>query len=166
MPRLRRLVHAGKVFFVTTNLQRRKPPFTPEERDLVCAQIGAVCSCAPCKQCGFVVMPDHLHLLLLPLPEQAISSLVQKLKVATSRKINAHRGVRGQLWQKGFFDRFMRTPKEFLETLAYIHQNPVRKRLAGEPVAWRWSSASAYAGRECIIVVDFLDLPAQSEKRW
>ena len=166
MLRLRRLVHSGKVFFVTTNLQRGKPPFTPEERDLMCAQIGAVCGRTQCRLCGFVVMPDHMHLLLSPLPGERISPLVQELKATTSRKLNAYRGGRGPVWQKGFFDRFMRTPKEFLETLAYIHQNPVRKGLIREPAAWRWSSAAAYAGRECILQVDFLDIPAQTEKRW
>lgn len=58
----------------------------------------------------------------------------------------------------------MRTPKEFYETLDYIHQNPVRKGLAATAQDWRWSSASAYAGNECIISADFIDLPAQSEK--
>jgi putative transposase len=111
-------------------------------------------------------MPDHVHLLLLPASGHRISPLIQALKATTSRKVNAARRLRNQLWQKGFFDRFMRTPKEFLETLDYIHQNPVRKGLVDAAVKWRWSSAAAYAGQKCIIAVDFLDLPAQSEKRW
>ena len=163
MPRLHRLVHSGRVFFITTNLQRGKPRFTPEERNLISQQISAICRRAQCRLCGFVVMPDHMHLLLLPSPGRRISPLVQELKISTSRKVNAHRGARGQIWQKGFFDRFMRTPKEFRKTLAYIHQNPVRKGLVDDPTSWRWSSALGYAGRECIIPVDFLDLPGRSD---
>ncbi len=68
------------------------------------------------------------------------------------------------LWQKGFFDRFMRTPQEFLETLEYIHQNPAQKGLVAIPTDWDWSSARAYAGGECIIKIDFLNLSAQTEK--
>ncbi len=59
----------------------------------------------------------------------------------------------------------MRTPAEFLETLDYIHQNPVRKGLVTGPVDWRWSSATAYRGSESIIPVDVLDLPAGSQER-
>lgn len=113
---------------------------------------------------GFVVMPDHLHLLVLPAAGDTISALVQELKYASGRRINAARGHKGALWQKGFFDRFMRTPKELLETLDYMHQNPVRKGFVEKPEDWRWSSARAYAGQECILRVDFLDLPAQIEK--
>ncbi len=60
----------------------------------------------------------------------------------------------------------MRTPQEFLETLDYIHQNPVRKGLAEKAADWCWSSARAYARMESIIRVDFLDLPAQAEKHF
>jgi len=109
-------------------------------------------------------MPDHLHLLVRPLPGDPISVLMQELKYVSGRRINIARGSRGTLWQKGFFDHFMRTPKEFAETLDYIHQNPVRKGLAQSAEDWRWSSAPAYAGLECIITIDFIDLPAQSEK--
>jgi putative transposase len=109
-------------------------------------------------------MPDHLHLLVLPAADDTVSDLVGELKYVSSRKISAVRGNKGPLWQKGFFDRFMRTPKELLETLDYMHQNPVRKGLATTAEQWRWSSASAYAGRPSILAVDFLDLPAESEK--
>ncbi len=110
-------------------------------------------------------MPDHVHLLILPAPGDSISKIVQELKYASNRIINAKRKRRGSLWQKGFFDRFTRTPKEFVETLEYMHQNPVRKGLVAMPSAWRWSSASAYLGLDPVIPVDFLDLSAQSEKR-
>jgi len=60
----------------------------------------------------------------------------------------------------------MRTPAEFLETLDYIHQIPVRKGLVTGPVDWRWSSATAYRGSGSIIPVDFLELPARTEKHF
>jgi REP element-mobilizing transposase RayT len=65
---------------------------------------------------GFVVMPDHLHLLVLLAFEDTLSRFVQDLKSDTARKINSRRRTSGAFWQKGFFDRFMRTPQEFLET--------------------------------------------------
>ncbi len=164
MTRLRRLVGSDKIFFLTTNLQRGLALFTPRERELLCHTMASVRTRRQFQLAGFVVMPDHLHLLVRPVPGDPISVLMQELKYASGRRINVARSSRGMLWQKGFFDRFMRTPKEFYETLDYIHQNAVRKGLAERAQDWRWSSAPAYAGLESIIPVDFLDMPAQSEK--
>jgi len=164
MPRLRRLVRTAKVFFVTTNLQRGWPQLAPTERDLLGGTIDTVRRRRGFRLAGFVVMPDHLHLLVLPASGDTISGIVQELKHSAGRRINAVRGGKGTFWQKGFFDRFMRTPKELSETLDYMHKNPVRKGLVTTAEQWRWSSASAYAGRPSILAVDFLDLPAESEK--
>jgi putative transposase len=164
MARLRRLVLSGKAFFITTNLRRGLTPFSPKERDILCEAIAEVRTRRRFRLPGFVVMPDHLHLLILPAAEQTISAVVQELKYVSGRHINALRGTQGSLWQKGFFDRFMRTPQEFFETLDYMHQNPVRKVLAAAPTEWRWSSAAAYAGGECLIPVDFVELPARHEQ--
>lgn len=166
MTRLRRLVPTGKVFFVTTNLQRGRAHFAPSERDLLCEVIADGRSRRGFRLPGFAVMPDHLHLLVLPAVGDSLSVLMQDLKHVSARAINAMRRRKGKLWQKGFFDRFMRTPKEFFETLDYMHKNPVRKALVSASTDWRWSSASAYAGGACIIPVDFLELPAQSEHRF
>lgn len=164
MARLRRLVVRSRIFFITTNVKRGVRGFDSKERDLFCHAMAAVRERRGFCLAGFVLMPDHLHLLVVPAGEDTISALMQELKYVTGRRINAHRESEGALWQKGFFDRFMRTAKEFLETLDYMHQNPVRKKLAAAAEEWRWSSAPAYAGRACLLPVDFLDLPAQSEK--
>ena len=165
MPRLRRLVQSDKIFFVTTNLRKGLAYFTTKERDLLCGAIAEVRGRRPFRLVGFVVMPDHIHLLVLPDPTDTVSALMQDLKHTTGRAINAERGRQGMVWQKGFFDRFMRTPKEFGKTLDYIHHNPVRKGLVGKPTEWRWSSAAAYCGQSSVIPVDFIELPAQAEVR-
>ena len=165
MARLQRLVPTGKVFFVTTNLRRGLPAFSPRERDALCKIIATVRARRRFRLPGYVLMPDHLHLLLLPAAEDTLAAVVQELKFVSGRTINKRRGTRGALWQKGFFDRFMRTAKEFLETLTYLHQNPVRKNLVPAADGWRWSSASAYTGSAGLIAIDFLDLPAEAEKR-
>ncbi|MCH8948620.1 MAG: transposase, partial [Acidobacteria bacterium] len=93
---------------------------------------------------GFMIMPDHAHWLALPRPEDTLSTIVQQWKRNSAMKINSLRRTR--------------------ETLEYIHQNPVRKGMVAIPTDWDWSSARAYAGDECIIKIDFLNLPAQTEK--
>lgn len=165
MPRLRRLVSGDKIFFVTPNLRRGLKAFTPRERALLCQGLDEIRQRRQFGLAGFVGMPDHLHLLVLPAAGETISAVVQELKYVSSRKINGERGGRGTLWQKGFFDRFMRTPKEFSETLDYMHRNPVRKGLVASAEEWRWSSASAYAHLQSITRVDFLTLLAESEKQ-
>ena len=164
--RLKRLVRSGKAFFVTTNLSRGLSRLVPKEHDLICQAVSQVCHRRRARLSGFVVMPEHLHLLILLALEDSLSRFVQDLKSGTARRINSRRRTSGAFWQKGFFDRFMRTPQEFLETLDYIHQNPVRKGLAEKAADWSWSSARAYARMESIIPVDFLDLPAQTERHF
>ena len=165
MPRLRRLVRGGKAFFITTNLCRGLPALSAPERALLCFELAAVRDRRKAKLAGFVIMPDHAHLLVLPSPQDTISRFVQEFKYTSGRRINTERQTKESLWQKGFFERFMRTPQEFLETLTYMHQNPLRKNLALAADEWQWSSASAYAESECIIPIDFIDLPAEAEKR-
>jgi REP element-mobilizing transposase RayT len=118
--RLKRLAQSGKAFFVTTNLSRGLPRLVPKEHDLICQAVSQVCRRRRARLSGFVVMPDHLHLLVLLALEDSLSRFVQDLKSGTARRINSRRRTSGAFWQKGFFDRFMRTPQEFLETLDYI----------------------------------------------
>ena len=55
-------------------------------------------------------------------------------------------GADGELWQPRFFDRALRTVKEYNEKVEYIHLNPVRAGLVSRPEDWRWSSYNEYAG--------------------
>ena len=56
------------------------------------------------------------------------------------------RGAEGGLWQPRFFDRALRSVKEYNERVEYIHLNPVRAGLVSRPEDWRWSSYNEYAG--------------------
>ena len=165
MGRLSRIAQSERLFFVTTNLRRSLRHFNPAERTLICEVFHATHRRRGFRLAGFVAMPNLINLLVLPTPQDTLSRIVQEIKSVTSRKINARRRKRGSLWQKAFFDHYMRTPDEFLETLEYIHQNPVHKGLATTATDWTWSSARAYATEHSIIPVDFLDLPAETEKR-
>ena len=164
MGRLGRISQRGRVFFITTNLRRGRRNFNPTERTIICKVLDDTRLRRGFRLPGFVVMPNHIHLLILPFPGDFLSKLIQEIKFVTARKINAGRGKRGPLWQKNFFDHYMRTPKKFLKTLDYIHQNPVRKSLTACATDWLWSSAAAYAKADCIIQVDFLNLSAQTEE--
>ncbi len=71
---------------------------------------------------------------------------MESIKVGATRRINAQRGERGVLLQGRFFDRALRTVKEYNQKVAYIHWNPVMAGLVKRPEGWKWSSVHEYTG--------------------
>ena len=84
----------------------------------------------------FVLMPEHVHLLLTPV-DAAVERVVGLIKGGFSHRLDGPKPV----WQRGFSDRRTRSREEFLAMRAYILMNPVRKRLCSRPEDWKWSSA-------------------------
>jgi putative transposase len=89
---------------------------------------------------SWVVMPDHMHMVILPrcpLPE-----IMRWLKAATANRANHLLGRRGQaFWQREYFDRWIRSDEQLQSAIAYVEDNPVRKGLAASAEEWPWSSA-------------------------
>ena len=73
---------------------------------------------------AFVIMPNHVHILLSPIGENSIVSIVSKLKRYSSRMIKQCVGTDGNVWQREMFDRMMRGEDDFAHKLAYIVNNP------------------------------------------
>lgn len=71
----------------------------------------------------YVVMPNHVHLILLPYEEEPLSAIMHSIKSFTTKKINRLLGRSGSLWQRDYFDRLIRSVKDYEETAAYILQN-------------------------------------------
>ncbi|MEO5923918.1 MAG: transposase [Bryobacteraceae bacterium] len=91
---------------------------------------------------AWVVMPNHVHLLLTP--AVSISKLMGSLKTASAIRANAFLNRSGQpFWQEESFDRVVRDDDEFRRTLRYIETNPVVAGLAENAGGYRWSSAGA-----------------------
>jgi REP element-mobilizing transposase RayT len=72
----------------------------------------------------FVVMPNHVHVLFRPLRENRLEDIMQTWKRYSARQINQMRGQHGSLWQSEYWDRLIRTEKQFLWTRNYIEKNP------------------------------------------
>jgi putative transposase len=85
---------------------------------------------------AFVVMPDHIHLLLTP-QSITLERAVQLVKGGFSHRI----GSKFPVWQRGFADLRMRDREDYLTHVNYIHDNPVRARLCQTPEDYRYSSA-------------------------
>lgn len=124
-------------YFVSTATHDRRPHFRTEAYcELFLETLQHYRREGHYRLHAFVVMPDHIHLLLTP-NELTIERVMGFIKGGFSHKIPAIK----PFWQKGYHDRLIRDAEEFISRKAYIHDNPVRARLAGSPFAYRFSSA-------------------------
>ena len=144
MSRLRRIAIQDRIFFVTTNLANGVAPLSPTERDLVLNALNALRGPHRFLILGYVIMPDHTHLLLAS-TEESVSQIMHQWKFKTGFAILKARGNRGSLWQPRYFDFICRRNRDVSNKLQYIHENPVEAGLARSGIDWRWSSAAYYA---------------------
>jgi REP element-mobilizing transposase RayT len=99
-----------------------------------------------CVLHNFVVMANHVHLLITPRIE--VPKLTQSLKRATAREGNRLLGTTGQpFWQDESYDRWVRNAEEFERIARYIEMNPVSAGLCASPEDFRWSSGRPSATR-------------------
>lgn len=91
---------------------------------------------------GYVVMPEHIHLLMSE-PERATrADALKSLKQGVLRRLI---GDAKRFWQKRYYDFNIRNEPQFGEKLRYIHRNPMKRGLCACPQDWKWSSFLHYA---------------------
>ncbi|MHB8526969.1 MAG: REP-associated tyrosine transposase [Candidatus Acidiferrales bacterium] len=139
---IRRVRHAG-VYFVTTHTWQRRALFQKDATaQILLAQI------LDCRDRGFyflhafVIMPDHLHLLLTPAENTSLEKAMQMIKGGSAHRIRKELLYRSPVWQPGFHDRWIRTVDEFRTRFDYIAQNPVAARIVESALDYRWSFSS------------------------
>jgi REP element-mobilizing transposase RayT len=89
---------------------------------------------------AFVVMPNHIHLLITPLI--ALANLMRSLKGITAKRANEILGLTGRpFWQEESYDHLVRNRNEFEKIRTYIEANPIRARLVPESNQYPWSTA-------------------------
>jgi putative transposase len=89
---------------------------------------------------AFVVMPDHVHLILTPAQDVTIERAVQLIKGAYSHALGTLIGRKPEVWQRGFTDHRIRDPQDFVHHRNYIHQNPVVAHLVVDPTDYHCCS--------------------------
>ncbi|SRR5258708_3616022 len=108
---------------------------------------------------GYVVMPEHIHLLISEPERGTPSTVMQVLKQRYARRLLRRRkrsDAQGELWphpeqqvwQRRFYDFNVWSARKRIEKLRYMHRNPVKRGLVLEPEQWEWSSFRSYAYRE------------------
>ena len=89
---------------------------------------------------SWVVMPNHVHVLLNP--HRKLSEITRPIKKNSAREANVMLGRVGQsFWQDESYDHWVRDAREFDRITSYIESNPISAGLADHSAAWRWSSA-------------------------
>ncbi len=117
---------------------------------------------------SYVIMPEHAHLLILPLREEYKMDVIFKsIKESVSRRATnflrrtnprwlerltvryPDGRIERHFWQPGGgYDRNIVTQRALVSSIYYLHANPVRRGLVANPVDWKWSSARWYTGCE------------------
>ena len=158
---LKRYYGAGYLHFITSSCYHRHPLLgSARVRNLFLQILEQVRHRYGFVVVGYVVMPEHFHLLISE-PERGNPSVVmQVLKQRFAHKllqeVHARQAcVQGQLWetqleegpiwQRRFYDFVVWSEHKRIEKLRYMHRNPVKRGLVLEPEQWRWSSFRYYA---------------------
>jgi REP element-mobilizing transposase RayT len=82
-------------------------------------------------------MPNHVHVLFLPLPGEELAKVLQEWKSISSRRIQAAMGGSGSLWMPDYWDTLIRSPEHYWKVRNYILRNPVEAKLpSSHHVLW------------------------------
>jgi REP element-mobilizing transposase RayT len=145
----------GALHFVTGNIVDRIPIF---KRDDCCEcflkVLGDLSRDWPCKLIAYVLMPDHIHLIVNP-QDGRIREFVGKLKGVSARSIveltggacfvkKSNDGSEHQVWQQSFKAQALWSTWMIWQKIHYIHANPVKARLVASASDYRWSSFRAF----------------------
>jgi putative transposase len=146
MPRLARLVVPGVPHHVTQRGNRRLPTFFGEgDYALYRHLIREGCAKAGTAVWAWCLMPNHVHLILVPSTEDGLRAALGEAHRRYTRVVNEREGWRGHLWQSRFAS-FPMDEKWLIACARYVELNPVRAGLVARPEHWRWSSAGGHLG--------------------
>ena len=142
MPRgLRRFPHARCLHFITFSCYRHEARLgTAAPRDRFEIELERVRKWYGLCVRGYVVMPEHVHLLVSEPERTSLPVAIQMLKQNVARKLGP-----GRFWQTRYYDFLVWSEKKRIEKLKYMHRNPVQRGLVERPEDWRWSSFRHYA---------------------
>jgi REP element-mobilizing transposase RayT len=91
---------------------------------------------------AWVVMPNHVHVVLWPMPGNTLSEILHSWKSYTSKEAaKVLKIAGGRFWQDESFDHWVRDDEERWRLVAYVENNPVKASLCQRPADWKWSSA-------------------------
>jgi putative transposase len=140
---LKRFQNTGQSHFVTFSCYHRCPMFTTAaSRQLFESALERMRRNFQLRVYAYVVMPEHIHLLVSEPQRGILADALKALKQSVSRRLIANAD---HFWQKRYYDFNIRNHLQFVEKICYIHRNPVKRGLCERPEDWAWSSFRHYA---------------------
>ena len=141
---LKRFQKAEALHFITFSCFDRLPFLdAPDPKNTVEAVLELTRARHQARVYAYVLMPEHVHLLVNEPRLRTLATAVQVLKQKTSRQLKI--AGEPQFWQRRYYDFVVPCEAKRVEKLRYIHRNPVKRGLAADPSGWRWSSFGHYA---------------------
>ena len=157
---LKRYQQSKTSHFVTFSCYQRLPHLRDELlRDLFVQSLERTRQKYSFRVYGYVVMPEHVHLLVSEPETELLATAIQALKISVARRAmykGADRDI--PFWQKRYYDHNVRTHESFVDKLLYLHRNPVKRGLVEKPEDWKWSSFRHFSTAEIS--------PVEIESQW
>jgi putative transposase len=137
MPKnLVRYQQAGDLHFVTFSCYGRRPYFrSPKAKELFEESLATMSRRYDFFVVAYVVMPEHVHLLISEPKKAVLAKALQALKLSV-----AVQRTERPFWQHRYYDFNVFSEKKLIEKRRYIHRNPVSRGLVASPDEWKWSS--------------------------
>lgn len=133
----------GSTYFVTAKAWQNVSVFQVDETaDIVVSRILDYRDARNFLLHEFVLMPNHLHLILTPAPSVSLEKVMQLIKGGSSFEIHRVRAIKIQIWQSGFHESRVKGWSDYQKKADYVCFNPVAAKLVEQPKDWPYGSAS------------------------
>ena len=127
----------------------RSASFSDEsEFELYLGLLGEFCVKTECKLHAYVLMSNHVHLLLTPEHARSVTELMSRVNQRFVQHVNRKRERTGSLWEGRFKSSLIDSERYFFSCQRYIELNPVRAQMVDHPGGYKWSSYGFNAGGE------------------
>jgi len=171
--KLKHYDYDGRARFITICTHKRMPTFTNNAmRYILIDDLEEIRNRFNLKLIAYVIMPEHLHLIVIPTGIDSVGFIIGEYKRMTSKKIHElmstygrkslhnfvtirNRKERFVLWMRRCYDHNIRSEESLWQKVSYCHNNPVKRGLARNPSEYMWSSCRYYCGfRDALLEID------------
>jgi putative transposase len=151
---LKHFQQSEQLHFLTSSCYRGRPNFTtPHSRTCFESSLERVRQSYGLCVYGYVVMPEHVHLLVNEPERGCLAQMLQSLKQSVARTLALR--AADSFWQARYYDFNLWSECKFVEKLRYIHRNPVVRGLVERPEDWLWSSFQHYlTGADGVVEIE------------
>lgn len=165
MPRIARGLAGGFVYHIINRGNGRQKVFHEDEdyQAFVDLMVEAR-NRYSIKTLAYCLMPNHFHMVLMPLRAEELSRYMQWLMTSHVRRYHRHYGTSGHVWQGRFKSFIIQEDSHLLTVLRYVEGNPVRAGMVDSAKEWLWSSHKESSGVNPRFLID--EIPVELPEDW